>query len=45
MDPQNFIGRSVDIVDRYVGPDGTVMKELKKYEGYIAGAETSTLAV
>lgn len=45
LKPELYIGRSVDIVDRYCGPNGPVEKALAPYKQYIAGSATAELNV
>jgi adenylosuccinate lyase len=45
LDAKLFIGRSAEIVQRYVGPGGVVEGKLEKYKDYLASAATSKLVV
>ena len=45
LDPKLFIGRSAEIVERYVGTDGPVTGKLEKYRDYIGSVATATLSV
>lgn len=45
LDPKLFIGRSAEIVERYLGSGGPVASKLEKYQDYIASTATSTLSV
>jgi hypothetical protein len=45
LDPMRFVGRSVDIVNQYVGLGGTVAIKLQPYDTYIAHAQTAQLAI
>jgi adenylosuccinate lyase len=45
LDAKLFIGRSVEIVERYVGPGGAVMGKLEKYKDYVTSTATAQLAV
>jgi len=45
LDPKLFIGRSAEIVERYVGPGGPVTGKLEKYRDYIVSTATATLSV
>ncbi len=43
--PELYIGRSVDIVERYCGPQGVVDKKIQPYKALIAGSATTELNV
>jgi hypothetical protein len=43
MKPELYIGRSVQIVDTYCGPNGPVEKALAPYQKYISGSATAEL--
>ncbi|KAM5352076.1 hypothetical protein ACJ41O_004799 [Fusarium nematophilum] len=45
MKPELYIGRSVQIVDKYCGPSGPVEKALAPYQEYISGCATAELSV
>ncbi|KAL2753547.1 hypothetical protein ACRALDRAFT_1051925 [Sodiomyces alcalophilus JCM 7366] len=45
LDPKLFIGRSVEMVERYCGPGGPVEEKLKPYMEYITKAGTAQLNV
>ena len=45
MQPELYIGRSVQIVEKYCGPGGAVEKALAPYQKYIAGSVTTQLNV
>lgn len=45
MMPELYIGRSVEIVDRYCGTSGPVEKALAPYEQYLAQSTTAQLNV
>ncbi|KAG9253155.1 L-Aspartase-like protein [Emericellopsis atlantica] len=45
MKPELYIGRSVQIVDKYCGPAGPVEKALAPYQEYISGSATAELNV
>lgn len=40
-----YIGRSVEIVEKYCGPGGAVEKALAPYSEYIKGSSTAELNV
>ncbi|MCJ1357170.1 MAG: adenylosuccinase ade13 [Icmadophila ericetorum] len=45
LDAKLFIGRSSEIVERYVGPGGVVEGKLKNYKDYLTSATTAKLVV
>lgn len=45
MQPELYIGRSIQIVEKYCGPGGAVEKALAPYQQYIAGSATAQLSV
>jgi adenylosuccinate lyase len=45
LDAKLFIGRSPEIVERYVGPGGVVDGKLEKYKNYVISATTASLVV
>jgi adenylosuccinate lyase len=45
MKPELYIGRSVEIVERYCGAGGPVEKALALYEQYLAQSTTAQLNV
>jgi adenylosuccinate lyase len=45
LDPNLFIGRSVEQAERYAGLSGVVDKKLEKYEGYVVSGATAELLV
>ncbi|KAI1878805.1 hypothetical protein JX265_002982 [Neoarthrinium moseri] len=45
LDPSLYIGRSVEIVDRFCGTGGVLEKKLKPYQSYIQQAGTAQLNV
>jgi adenylosuccinate lyase len=45
LDAKLFIGRSVEIVEKYVGPGGTVEAQLKPYKAYVTSTAAAQLKV
>ncbi|PHH59459.1 hypothetical protein CDD81_3189 [Ophiocordyceps australis] len=45
LDPKLFIGRSVEMVDRYCGSQGPVQDKMKQYHEYIAKATDTQLNI
>ena len=45
LDAKLFIGRSSEIVERYVGPGGVIDGKLEKYKNYLVSAATAKLVV
>ncbi|KAH6895883.1 L-Aspartase-like protein [Thelonectria olida] len=45
MQPELYVGRSVQLVDKYCGAGGAVEKALAPYQQYIAGSATAQLNV
>ena len=45
LDAKLFIGRSPEIVERYLGPGGVVDGKLEKYRDYLMSATTANLLV
>jgi len=45
MKPELYIGRCVEIVERYCGIGGPVEKALAPYEEYLARSTTAQLSV
>ena len=45
LDPRLYIGRSVEIVDRFCGKGGVLEKKLQPYQSYIQKAVTTQLNV
>jgi adenylosuccinate lyase len=45
LDPKLFIGRSAEIVERYVGAGGPVDKQLEKYKEYCLSTSSAELSV
>lgn len=45
LQPELYIGRSIEIVDKYCGPGGVVEKALAPYQEYISKSTTAQLNV
>ncbi|KAL1997320.1 hypothetical protein VTN49DRAFT_3922 [Thermomyces lanuginosus] len=45
LDPNLFTGRSAEIVERYLSPNGPVQAKLDKYKDFITSAKTAELHV
>ena len=45
LDAKLFIGRSEEIVERYVGPGGVILGKLEKYKDHITSNATAQLVV
>ncbi|KAM0242160.1 hypothetical protein ACHAP5_007315 [Fusarium lateritium] len=45
MKPELYIGRSVDIVERYCGPEGVAQKKINPYKDIFEKAKTTELSV
>jgi adenylosuccinate lyase len=45
LDAKLFVGRSVEIVEKYVGPGGTVEAQLKPYKTYVTSTAAAELKV
>ena len=45
LDPSLYIGRSVEIVDRFCGKGGVLEKKLQHYQSHIQNATTTQLNV
>lgn len=45
LDPSLYIGRSVEIVDRFCGKGGALEKKLQPYQSHIQTATTTQLSL
>lgn len=45
LDPSLYIGRSVEIVDRFCGKGGVLEKKLQPYQSHIEKTATSQLSL
>jgi adenylosuccinate lyase len=45
LDPSLYIGRSVEIVNRYCGTGGVLEKKLAAYQSHIQKTATSQLSI